>query len=193
MIEAFAKIAEVTKQLMETGFAPHHVAAGLAQVGSMVGVDRVYVYENQPFPVRGRMFADARHGWTSPGIKSLEESASLKQISLRELAPLWPDLLAQGQTVSTTLTDAPPRLRLLMVEHKTQSMVLAPIKVGKEMWGFVGFDDCQRIRNWGSLEVTVLKSLAGGLGTALRHLQMRSNLSQTRTQLAEMMLLSGTR
>ncbi len=193
MIEAFAKIAEVTKQLMETGFAPHHVSAGLAQVGTMVGVDRVYLYENQPFPVRGRMFADVRHGWTSPGIKSLEESASLKQISLRELAPLWPDLLAQGQTVSASLTDAPPRLRLLMVEHKTQSLVLAPIKVGKEMWGFVGFDDCQRTRAWGALEVTVLKSLAGGMGTALRHLQMRSNLSQTRTQLAEMMLLSATR
>jgi len=193
MIEAFAKIAEVTKQLMETGFAPHHVSAGLAQVGSMVGVNRVYIYENQPFPIRGRMFADAKHGWTSPGIKSLEESATLKQISLRELAPLWPDLLAQGQTVSATLTDAPPRLRLLMMEHKTQSLVLAPIKVGKEMWGFVGFDDCHRTRAWGALEVTVLKSLAGGMATALRHLQMRSNLSQTRTQLAEMMLLSGTR
>lgn len=193
MIEAFAKIAEVTKQLMETGFAPHHVSAGLAQVGSMVGVDRVYVYENQPFPVRGRMFADARHGWCSPGVKSLEESATLKQISLRELAPLWPDLLAQGQTVATTLIDAPPRMRLLMMEHKTQSIALAPIKVGKEMWGFVGFDDCQRSRPWGPLEMTVLKSLAGGLSTALRHRQMRSNLSQTRTQLAEMMMLSGTR
>jgi len=193
MIEAFAKIAEVTKQLMETGFAPHHVSAGLAQVGSMVGVDRVYVYENQPFPVRGRMFADARYGWCAPGVKSLEDSASLKQISLRELAPLWIDLLVQGQTVSTTLIDAPPRMRLLMMEHKTQSLVLAPIKVGKEMWGFVGFDDCNRSRPWGSLEVTVLKSLAGGLGTALRHRQMRSSLSQTRTQLAEMMMMSGTR
>jgi GAF domain-containing protein len=193
MIEAFAKIAEVTKQLMETGFAPHHVSAGLAQVGTMVGVDRVYLYENQPFPIRGRMFADARYGWAAPGVKSLEESATLKQISLRELTPLWVDLLAQGQSVSTTLIDAPPRLRLLMLEHKTQSMVLAPVKAGKEMWGFVGFDDCQRSRAWGPLELTVLKSLASGLGTALRHRQMRSSLSQTRTQLAEMMLLSGTR
>jgi GAF domain-containing protein len=193
MIEAFAKIAEVTKQLMETGFAPHHVSAGLAQVGALVGVDRVNVYENQPFPVRGRLFADARYGWNSAGVKSVQDSATLKQISLRELAPLWHDLLAQGQTVSTTLIDAAPRLRLLMMEHKTQSIALAPIKVGKDMWGFVGFDDCQRTRAWGPLEITVLKSLAGGLGTALRHRQMRSNLSQTRTQLAEMMMLSGTR
>ena len=191
MIEAFAKIAEVTKQLMETGFAPHHVSAGLAQVGSLVGVDRVFLYENQPFPIRGRMFADARYGWAAPGVKTLEESASLKQISLRELAPLWADLLAQGQVVSTTLNDAPPRLRLLMVEHQMLSLVLAPVKQGKEQWGFVGFDDCHRSRAWGSLELTVLKSLAGGLGTALRHLQMRSSLSQTRTQLAEMMLLNA--
>jgi GAF domain-containing protein len=193
MIEAFAKIAEVTKQLMETGFASPYVSAGLAQVGAMVGVDRVYLYENQPFPVRGRLFANFRHGWAAQGVKSLDQSTSLKQISLRELAPLWPDLLAQGQNVSTMLNEAPPRLRLLMMEHKTQSMVLAPVKAGKELWGFVGFDDCQRSRAWGPLELTVLKSLAGGLGTALRHLQMRSSLSQTRTQLAEMMLLSGTR
>ena len=46
---------------------------------------------------------------------------------------------------------------------------------------------------WSAEETTLLKALASGLGTALRHKQMRSTLSQTRTQLAEMMALGGTR
>lgn len=193
MIEAFAKIAEATKQLLETGFAPTHVNATLAQVGTMLGVDRVYVYENQPFPIRGRLLADARFCWNAPGVKSLQESTSQRQLSLREVAPLWVEELVKGQSVSTVLNSAPPRVRLMMVENKTESLVLAPIRVGKDSWGFVGFDDCQRPRVWSSLEVTLLKSLASGLATALRHQQMRSSLSQTRTQLAEMMMLGATR
>ncbi|MFL5349256.1 MAG: GAF domain-containing protein [Hyalangium sp.] len=191
MIELFSKISEASKLLMETGFAPTHVNAALAQVGTALGVDRVYLFEHQPFPIKGRMLADARFGWSAPGVSSLTESKTMKQISMRELSPLWADALAQGQTVSSLTSVAPPRLKLLLTEHKTLSLMLSPIQMGKEKWGFVGLDDCQRARVWTAEETTLLKALAGGLGTALRHRQMRSSLSQTRTQLAEMMALGA--
>ncbi len=193
MIEIFSKISEASKLLMETGFAPTHVNATLAQVGTALGVDRVYLYENQPFPIRGRLLADVRFAWSAEGVSSLIESATMRQLSLREVSPLWADALAQGQTVSCVASAAPPRLKLLLTDHKIQSLMLSPIQMGKEKWGFVGIDDCRRARVWTAEETTLLKALAGGLGTALRHRQMRSSLSQTRTQLAEMMALGGTR
>jgi GAF domain-containing protein len=193
MIEVFAKISEASKLLMEAGFTPTHVSAALSMVGTALGVDRVYLFENQPFPVKGRLLADARYCWSAPSVSSLTESATMKQISMRELSPLWADALAQGQTVSSLTSVAPPRLKLLLDGHKTQSLMLSPIQMGKEKWGFVGLDDCRRARVWTAEETTLLKALAGGLGTALRHRQMRSSLSQTRTQLAEMMALGGTR
>jgi GAF domain-containing protein len=193
MIEVFTKISEAAKLLMETSFNPVHVAAELARLGPALGVDRLYIFENQPYPVRGRLLADARHGWSAPGVSSALESQTLRQISLREIAPLWADTLQAGQTVSSLASEAPPRAKLLLLANKTQSVLLAPIQQGKEKWGFVGMDDCRRPRVWTAEEVTLLKALAAGLGTALRHKQMRSSLSQTRTQLAEMMLLSGTR
>lgn len=193
MIEIFSKISEASKLLMETGFAASHVNATLAQVGAALGVDRVYLFENQPFPVRGRLLADVRFAWSAPGVSSLLESAAMRQVSMRELSPLWADALAQGQTVSSVTSAAPPRLKLLLTDHKTQSLMLSPIQMGKEKWGFVGLDDCRRARVWTAEETTLLKALASGLGTALRHRQMRSSLSQTRTQLAEMMALGGTR
>lgn len=193
MIEIFAKISEATKLLMETGFSPAHVTAALGHIGSSVGVDRITLFENQPFPIKGRLLTDARFGWAAPNTPSMLESATMKQFSLREAAPLWADTLAAGQTVSSIANVAPPRLKLLMTHLQTQSMLLAPIQAGREKWGFVLMEDCRKARVWTAEEVTLLKSLAGGLGTALRHKQMRSNLSQTRTQLAEMVLMSGTR
>jgi GAF domain-containing protein len=189
MIEVFAKISEATKLLMETGFAPAHVSTALAQVGMAMGVDRVYAFEHQPFPIRGRLLADARYAWSAPGVKSVLDSPSMRQISLRELAPLWVELLTQGQAISCLASDAPPRVKLLLTEHKTQALMLAPIKAGKEAWGFLGMENCQKARVWSAEELTLLKALASGLGTALRHKQMRSSLSQTRTQLAEMMAI----
>lgn len=193
MIEIFSKISEASKLLMETGFTVTSVNTVLAQLGTALGVDRVYLFEHQPFPIKGRMLADARYAWSAPGVLSVTDSKSMRQISLRELSPLWADALALGQTVSSVASAAPPRLKLLLTEHKTQSLMLSPIQVGKEKWGFVGIDDCQRARVWTAEETTLLKALAGGLGTAMRHRQMRSSLSQTRTQLAEMMALGGTR
>jgi GAF domain-containing protein len=193
MIEIFTKISEATKLLMETGFSPAHVTAALEQLGPTLGVDRLYIFENQPYPIRGRMVADARYAWSAPGVTSVLEAPALRQLSLREMAPLWADALLAGQTVSSLASDAPPRARLVLTAHKTQSLLLAPIQQSKEKWGFVGMDDCRRPRVWTAGEVSLLKALAGGLGTALRHKQMRSSLSQTRTQLAEMMLLGGTR
>jgi GAF domain-containing protein len=193
MIEIFAKISEATKLLMETGFNPAHVTATLAQVGTALKVDRLYIFENQPFPLRGRLLADARYAWSAPGVTSPLESPAMRQISLREMVPLWADALSAGQTVSCQASAASPRLKLLLTEMKTQSLMLSPIQQGKEKWGFLGMDDCRQPHVWTAEETTLLKALAGGLGTALRHKQMRSSLSQTRTQLAEMMLLSGTR
>lgn len=193
MIEVFTKISEATKLLMETSFHPVHVADALSQLGPSLGVDRLYIYENQPYPIRGRMLADARYAWSAPGVSSVMGSPTMQQISLREMAPQWADALQAGQTVSCLASDFPPRVRLVLTTHNTQSLLLAPIQQGKEKWGFVGVDDCRRPRVWSAGEISLLKALAGGLGTALRHKQMRSSLSQTRTQLAEMMLLGGTR
>jgi GAF domain-containing protein len=193
MIEVFTKISEATKLLMESGFNPKHVTGTLAQLGPALGVDRLYIFENQPYPVRGRLLADARYAWNAPGVASVLESPVMRQLSLREIAPLWADALLAGQTVSSLTSDAPPRAKLVLLANKTQSLLLAPIQQGKDKWGFIGMDDCRRPRVWSAAEGTLLKSLASGLGTALRHKQMRSSLSQTRTQLAEMMLLGGTR
>ncbi|HVG57971.1 MAG TPA: GAF domain-containing protein [Hyalangium sp.] len=193
MIEVFTKISEATKLLMETSFHPTYVAEALTQLGPILGVDRLYIYENQPYPIRGRMLADARYAWSAPGVTSLLASPAMQQISLVEMAPQWAEALQAGQLVSCLASDAPPRARLVLTAHKTQSLLLAPIQQSKEKWGFVGVDDCRRARVWSAGETSLLKALAGGLGTALRHKQMRSSLSQTRTQLAEMMLLSGTR
>jgi GAF domain-containing protein len=193
MIEVLTKISEATKLLMETGFHPVHVAEALTQLGPTLGVDRLYIYENQPYPIRGRMLADARYAWSVPGVTPVLGSPTMQQISLREMAPQWEDALLAGKTVSCLASDAPPRARLVLTANKTQSLLLAPIQQGREKWGFVGVDDCRGPRVWNAVETSLLKALAGGLGTALRHKQMRSSLSQTRTQLAEMMLLSGTR
>src|SRR5262245_3807451 len=127
MIEIFTKISEATKLLMETGFSPTYVAAALAQLGPALGVDRLYIFEDQPFPTRGRLLADARYAWSAPGVTSVLESPAMRQISLREMAPQWADALLEGQTVSCLASDAPPRAKLVLTAHKTQSLLLAPI------------------------------------------------------------------
>jgi PAS domain S-box-containing protein len=55
-------------------------------------------------------------------------------------------------------------------------MILVPIFVEEEWWGFIGFDDCSREREWSAAEIDALKAAASTLGAALQRQVMEEEL-----------------
>ena len=41
-----------------------------------------------------------------------------------------------------------------------RSMIIVPIFVEERWWGFIGFDDCVREREWSAAEIDALKAAA---------------------------------
>ncbi|XXF79248.1 GAF domain-containing protein [Myxococcaceae bacterium GXIMD 01537] len=190
MVEAFAKISEASKLLVDKGFTSAAVSEALGMVGASMEVGRVLVFENRTFGTRGRFLADQRHGWTAPGLTAAPE---LRGLALRELAANWAESLAAGNVVSCVVREAPPPMRILMEPRQVQSILLCPIAPSKEWWGFVSFEDCRQPRRWLPEEVTLQRALARALGASIRQSQMRSSLDQARMQLREVVKsCSGT-
>ena len=44
-----------------------------------------------------------------------------------------------------------------------RSLVVAPVMVDSEWWGFIGFDECGRDRDWSAAEIDSLKAAADTL------------------------------
>jgi len=182
MVEAFAKISEASKLLVDKGFTPDGVNQALGLVSAALDVDRAAVFENRTVILRGRALTDQRFGWSSPSVRWLP---MLRDLSLRELAANWSDTLAAGNVVSCVVREAPPPMRQLLEPRQVQSILLCPIAPSKDWWGFVAFEDCRQPRRWLPEEITILRALARSLGSSIRQSQMRSSLDQARLQLRE--------
>lgn len=181
MVHAFAKISEASKLLVSQGYTPSAVDQALAMVGAALEVDRASVFENRTFGTRGRVVTDQRNLWSVPGAMALP----LRNLMMRELAPNWVDTMVAGNVVSCRVSEAPPPMRQLLEPRRIQSIILCPIAPAKEWWGFVAFEDCRQPRHWLPEEVTLLRTLARSLSSAIRQTQMRNSLDQARSQLRE--------
>ncbi|MBU8899050.1 GAF domain-containing protein [Corallococcus sp. H22C18031201] len=185
MVEAFVKVSEASRLLLEKGLVPATGAEALGMVAHTLGVHRAFIFENRApsFSTKGRFVADLRHAWAKPGIASPLANASLRTFAFRDFAPGWADMLEGGLAVACPTAEAPVMMRELLVQQGVHSSLLCPITPAREWWGFIGFEDCERARVWRPEEISILKSLARAVGASVRQAQMRASLNQVRSTL----------
>jgi len=193
-LEAFTKVSEASKLLVEQGFSSQAVMSAIELVGRALGVDRAVVYENSTATMPGKRLAPLRHAWGVAPMTPL-----LQTFPLKDQMAGWVEVLSRGQPIWEVVRNIPGPLKVNMEAQGVQSVLLSPISVGTlngTWWGFLRLDDCQKERRWSAEEVTVVKTLSRSLSNALRQDLRREALAQTRTDLQAMMLrcaATGTR
>jgi GAF domain-containing protein len=186
MIEAFAKVSEASKLLLDKGLGAATGGEALRMVGHALGVDRAYIFENRVHGTYGRFITDMRHAWAEAPTPSPLANPVLRAFSFRDFAPGWVDMLEAGMVVACPTRDAPPMMKDLLERQGTQSVLLCPIHPSRQQWwGVVGFEDCQRPRAWRPEDISLLKSLSRAVAASVRHGQMRSSLDQVRNSLRQ--------
>ena len=192
-IEAFAKVTEASKLLVEQGFTGPAVESAIEQVGRALGVDRALVYENSTATVPGKRLSPLRHAWGTAPITPL-----MRTFPLLDQRADWVEVLSRGQPVWDLARNVPGPLLVNLEAQGVQSMLLCPINVGTlngRWWGVLRLDDCQKERRWAPEELNVVKTLARSLSSALRADLRREELARTRQELQSLMnrCASGSR
>lgn len=180
--KAFAAIMNVSQMLLERGFETATVSEALGQVGVALDVDRVYIFENATSPT-GELLCHQRYEWTAAAASAQLDNPELQNVSYAEVLPSWVPPLSSGKAVQGPPRDFPSPARELLESQDIKSLLVCPITVGGEWWGFVGFDDCRTERQWPPMEVSVLQALSNALAGSLRHARLRSMLSGVQSQL----------
>ena len=187
MVEAFTKVSEASRLLLDKGLCAATGGESLGMVARTLKVDRACIFENRTTNLAGRFMTDLRHAWAEPGVASPYAHPMLRSLALRDYAMAWMDMLEAGMVVSCATREAPPMMRELLERQGVQSALLCPIIPAKQWWGYVAFEDCHQARVWRPEEVSLLKSLARAIGASVRHATMRSSLSQVRTNLTSVL------
>ncbi len=134
-------------------------------LGEATGVSSAFVFENVAGD-DGVPLSLRRAGWASDGISYVDDPR------LGHLRPAphfarWAELLAAGEAISSHVRDLPDDERETLELIDALSVVAVPIFVDGAWWGFIGFEDCERERDWSRAETDSLRAAAGLVAAAV--------------------------
>ncbi len=185
-MQGFTRIGDASRLLLEKGFSPEVVSEALGMIGEAIGVDRVYIFENVALE-DGRLGVSQRYEWTAGSADPQLDNPELQDLPFEVVAPGWLEPLQKGDVVVGLTSSLSSPTRELLESQDIQSLLLCPITVGGQLWGFVGFDDCHSAREWPATEIALLRLLARALGGSLRHSQVRGALRDVRENLVQVL------
>jgi len=142
------------------------------RLGEATQVSRVYLFATFRVPDGegpGEEFLRQILEWTAPGIEPQIGNPELQHLpvaapGLRE----WAELLAAGQIVAGLPRELTREQRELLESQGIRSIVMVPVFVSGQWWGFIGFDDCATERQWSPVETEALRAAADTLGAAIQ-------------------------
>jgi PAS domain S-box-containing protein len=145
-----------------------NVRSILRRLGEAAQVSRVYIFENY-VGEDGELWATQRYEWVAPDVSAQIENPQLKALPYRDAGfGRWEEVLGRGELVYGNTRDFPESEQPELRSEDILSIVVVPIMVEGEWWGFVGFDECLAEREWFAAEMDALKAAVSTLGAAVR-------------------------
>jgi diguanylate cyclase (GGDEF)-like protein len=149
-----------------------NIHAVLARLAAATDVSRVYIFQNHTDD-KGALLTSQRYEWVRPGVSSQVGNEQLQNVHYRKGGFVrWLQTLSQGKPIYGVVEGYPDSERPLLEAQEILSMIVVPIFVGTEWWGFIGFDDRVTRRQWNSAEVEAIKAAANIFGSAIQRRRM---------------------
>lgn len=105
-----------------------------------------------------------------------ESSTNKKTPALCHLFPRWKERLSRGFPIHGDVRTFPHDEQVCLERQQIHSVVVVPIFVEQQWWGFLEFDTYRSMRCWSLAEINALRGVANTIGTALYHEHMQQIL-----------------
>jgi PAS domain S-box-containing protein len=165
----------------------------LEHLGRAAGVSRAYIFKNFTAPDEELMTAQQFEWSLDLDLSQAENPECQVHCWHGGGMERWIPLLSQGNVIHSHVKDLPESERDLLAPQAIKSILVVPVMVESNWWGFMGYDECNRERVWSPAEIDALKTAADTLGVAIErgHLEEQRRLLQENLQDALARVLSG--
>ena len=142
-------------------------------LGSSIDVNRVYVWKN--FKEDGELCCTQIHEWCD-GVEPQQGNEYTVDIKYSESIPTWLEPLSSDRCVNAIVKNMCIEEREQLGPQGIVSILVVPIFIKNEFWGFIGFDDCMNERKFTEVEENILRSSGLLIASALLRNDMTKNL-----------------
>ncbi|WOD39614.1 ATP-binding protein [Nodosilinea sp. E11] len=165
----------------------HHAAinAALGILGEATGVDRVYIFEHHPHQNSQVPAISQRWEWVAEGVVPEIENPMLQNLPYSDFLPRWQLELNESRPIVGLIQDFPLSEQALLGPQGILSILVVPIRLKDQVWGFVGFDQCKTAHQWSETEITTLWAIAGSFGGTIARHQVEQALQDINRTLEE--------
>jgi len=126
----------------------------LKRIGQHTDVSRVYIFEDQS----DGLATDNTFEWCNTGIEP--QLDQLKDIPY-EIIPSWKKILFEkGRVYSENISQLPQDIRGVLEPQGIISIIVYPLYKNGVFFGFIGFDECIKIRKWSRSELELLRTIS---------------------------------
>ncbi|PSO95003.1 MAG: hypothetical protein BRC46_03545 [Cyanobacteria bacterium QS_6_48_18] len=153
----------------------------LEQLGPASGATRVYIFENHRDEM-GNLFMSQRAEWYAEGIRPALDNPRLQNLPYDNFFPRWREKLEQGETIAGIVAEFPPGERILLEEQGILSILVLPLSVSGELFGFIGFENCHEARVWDASEESLLRAAAATLSLQCDRVYAETNLQESESK-----------
>ncbi len=183
MLEA---VSEAAREFLRSPSWEAVIPSVLARLGQAAGVSRVYVFENR-LDDAGRAVVSQRFEWAAEGIVPQIDNPSLQDFPWEEAGfTRWQQELGAGHTIAEVVRSMPEAERRVLEAQQIQSIAVVPVLASGRLWGFIGFDECGREREWSSEEIDTLMAAANALSLAIERRQSEHLLERRLAELGDL-------
>ncbi len=158
----------------------------MAKMGQSIHASRVYIFENNINDL-GQLCMSQRCEWVAENITSQISNPEFQNLPYAEsgLDEEAIFLLGQNEAISASLSEMNDETRAIVEPQGIFSLILVPIMVEKNWWGYIGLDDCVKERAWLENEQDSVRAVADMLGATIARQQAQHSLLEAKATLEE--------
>jgi PAS domain S-box-containing protein len=170
-------LADIAQHFLSLDEFDEKLSFTLSTIGNHTGVSRVYIFEDS---ADGTTTSNT-YEWCNEGVSAQKDE--LQGIPY-EIIPSWkPILIDQGRVFSTNIQELPEDILAILEPQGIKSILILPLYVENRFFGFVGFDECERDKNWEFDEVELLRTIAGIVSNSFERKLYQKKLSESELRL----------
>ncbi|HEY9831982.1 MAG TPA: ATP-binding protein [Stenomitos sp.] len=174
-----AALAEIQHRLLSLKGDKNDYTSILELLGQSAKASHVYVFETF-YDTRGELWSRPCAQWDVSHLHSESDSAQCPYLPYETCLPRWTEILARGETIMGLVSEFPEQERLILEQMGILSLLVLPLCVNEQFFGFIVFDNCTKARVWSASGVDLLR--AGAAALSLQHERSKAEVALRRSE-----------